>query len=98
MIITVIIAVISGGTGLVNAKFKADELRQLKEDTQTLESELKQYREREIETKDAAKALGIVLKSKEAHNLRNPSEEIQTHINLLKEFLKGMGVEVTQEN
>ena len=98
MIIAVIIAVISGGTGLVNAKFKSDELLQLKDDTQRLNSELKQYSEREIKTKAAAESLAKVLKSKEASNLENPSTEIQIHIDLLKEFLKDMGVEVTQEN
>lgn len=50
------------------------------------------HREAEIKTKDAANALAAVLKSKEAYNLRHPSDEIQAHIDLLKPFLATMGV------
>ena len=72
--------------------------RAYEEQNQALDSNLRTYREREIETKNAAKSLGKVLKSKEAHNLRHPSEEIQTHINLLKDFLAEMGVEVNLQD
>lgn len=98
MIIAVFIALISGATGLVNAKFNAEEIHHLREQNQALKSDLQTYREREIETKDAAKALGTVLKSKEAYNLLHPSEEIKTHIDLLKNFLAEMGVEVSPQD
>ena len=109
MIVVVLMALISGATGLANAKFNADEIAGLKQENGTLGSDFEKYKtqtavtiakhkEREIKTREAAKSLGKVLKSKEAHNLRNPSDEIQTHINLLKDFLSEMGVNVTLED
>ncbi len=109
MIIAVLIALISGATGLVNAKFNANEIVALKQENETLRSDFEEYKtqtaatiskykEREIKTEEAAKSLGKVLKPKEAYNLRHPSEEIQTHINLLKDFLAEMGVNVTLED
>lgn len=115
MVITVIIALISGATGFANAKFNADEIGTLTEEKKDLQSDfdayktkasadfeaykeevaakLSDYKQKETETKSAAEALGEVLKSKEAHNLQNPSSEIETHINLLKAFLTKMKID-----
>ena len=103
MVITVLIALIAGGTGFVNAKFNRDKIDELTTTMGLLQSEYDQYKEdavakidgykeEQIKTKIIAKSLGTVLESKEAQNLRRPSVEIQTHIDLLKEFLTEMGV------
>jgi hypothetical protein len=108
MIVVVLIALISGVSGLVNAKFNADEIAALRQENQAIranfetyknqeEEVIREHREREIKTEEAAKSLGKVLESKEAYNLRYPSEEIQMHIDLLKRFLAEMGVNVTVE-
>ena len=93
MIVTVIIAVISGVSGFFNARYNADQIAELQQDKNVLELSVAEYRESEIETQNAAESLAAVLKSKEAANLRNPSQEIQTHINLLKTFIAKMDVE-----
>ena len=109
MIVAVLMALISGATGLANARFNAGEIAGLKQENGTIRSDFEKYKtrttvtiskhkEREIKTREAAKSLGTVLKSKEAYNLRHPSEEIQTHINLLKDFLSEMGVNITLED
>jgi hypothetical protein len=103
MFVAVVIAVISGASGFANAKFNADEISQLEKANTELQSQFDEYKEAtsqtiarhgeaEIKTKDAANALAAVLKSKEAYNLRHPSDEIQAHIDLLKTFLATMGV------
>jgi hypothetical protein len=105
MVITVAIALISGATGLVNAKFNADDIAKLEHDKKELQTEFGAYKAdaaekiarhvtREIEMREAAHALAEVLKSKEAYALRFPSPEIQTHIELLKAFLTKLGISI----
>jgi hypothetical protein len=107
MVTTVIIALISGATGLVNAMFNADEILKLRDDAHTSAAEYEKYKQqaaetiarysaREAETRHAAESLAEVLRSKEAYNLQHPSKEIQTHIELLKAFLKRMGIRGTE--
>jgi formate hydrogenlyase subunit 3/multisubunit Na+/H+ antiporter MnhD subunit len=98
MVICVVIAVISAGTGILSAMFNRDMIVRLEREKQavevnekTLQTQVTEYKEQAIKTRKAADALKAVLKSKEAANLENPSnKEIKTHIDLLKTFLAEM--------
>jgi formate hydrogenlyase subunit 3/multisubunit Na+/H+ antiporter MnhD subunit len=92
MVVTVVIALISGAAGLMNMRFNTEDMAALEEKNHELEEQLRTKAAQEVKTQSLAKSLATVLASKEAYNLRNPSQEIETHIKLLKEFLKEMGV------
>ena len=95
MIFVVIIALISGVTGLVNAKFTADEISDLKIRNKTLNSQFEQYKTETSKTiseyDNAAHSIAAVVKAKE---LSNPTPQIRSHIGVLKSFLKRVGVGV----
>lgn len=95
MIIAVIIALISGVTGLVNAKFTAAEISDLKEKNEELGTQFEEYKMQSSKTiseyENAAHSIAAVVKAKE---LSNPTRQIRSHIDVLKRFLKRMGIEV----
>lgn len=97
MVTCIVIALISAGAGIANAminsshlKEKDEKIGQLQGEQKKLEAAVASYQLKESKTKDAAKALELVLASKEAINLKNPSSEISSHIRLLHGFLNQM--------
>ncbi len=105
MVISVAIAVISAATGILNAMFNRDaivkavgekataeeEKAKVVGEVQTLQGKIAAYEKKEGKALQASKALEVVLQSKEAANLRNPSEEIKDHIKMLKTLLADLG-------
>jgi formate hydrogenlyase subunit 3/multisubunit Na+/H+ antiporter MnhD subunit len=92
----VLIAIISSISGIGNALIKQEKIESLSAKnahTEMLLSKEKQEKEillvRNIESK---KTLKLIIQSKQAYALRNPDDELKTHIDQLKSSL-GTGLE-----
>lgn len=75
-------------------KSATERLTQEKEQTaqelSVAKASIADYRQREAEVNKLTGALSIVLHSKEAANLENPSSEVASHIKILRQVLKEM--------
>lgn len=89
----VVIAIISAASGIANAIINADKISSLEETNTTLSAKVHNLEKQQLQTREAAKGLQKVLKSKEGIDVDNQSSEIKTHIRLLKDFLDDMGIE-----
>lgn len=100
----VVIALISGSTGLLNAKYNAGEMAVLEDEAKVLSVDftnyklasvaaISEYEVREIEAKQAAASLVLALESEEAGRVWDPPAEIKTKIELLHAIQLREGVE-----
>ena len=100
----VVIAIISAASGIANAINNAGKISQIEKKNSTLESEISTLESeilaldrQQLQTKEAAKGLETVLRSKEGIDVDNQSDAIKRHIRLLKEFLDNMGINEEDE-
>ena len=92
MKLVISVAVISGISGVANAYIKQNEINVLEQQNIALEKERNELViEREVlvtKTQGAKNTLAIILKSKEAYQLRNPNDtELKSHVDQLKDYL-----------
>lgn len=84
MLTCVAISLISGATGFVNAKFKADTINELQDQNDAYKNQIDTYKNLQATARGVVKALGGVLESKELAAAESGSPELQRQVEVIK--------------
>lgn len=91
MNMVIFVAIISLVSGVANSYIKQIEISKLEQQNIVLLQEKQSLKEEQVafltKAQSAKKTLELILQSKEAYQLRNPSDELKAHLDQLETYL-----------